>query len=153
MKTHQLTQEQIEALLQEFEVGTLALVNDDGSPYTVPMHFVWHKGAFYFHGLKAGKKIDDIKNNPQACFNTYKMGEFQLPENGMPCGTNTAYQSVTASGTISLVDDPDFKREILNAIVSKFTPVFAGAVLPDNMVKGTAVIELKPTEITGKYWK
>ncbi len=153
MKTHQLMREQIEALLQELEVGTLALINEDGSPYTVPMHFVWYKDAFYFHGLKAGKKIDNIKNNPQACFNTYKMGEFQLPENGVPCDTNTAYQSVTTSGTISLIDDIDFKREVLNAIVNKFTPSLAGAVLPENMVKGTAVIELKPKEITGKYWE
>ncbi len=153
MKTHQLTQEQIESLLQELEIGTLALINEDGSPYAVPMHFVWYEGAFYFHGLKAGKKINNIKNNPKACFNTYRMGEFQLPESCLPCDTNTTYQSVTASGTISLIDDLDCKRRVLNAIVDKFTPSFSGTVLPGNMVRGTAVIELKPTEITGKYWE
>ena len=69
------------------------------------------------------------------------------------CDTNTEYQSVTAQGTAVFVCDIERKRDILNAIVNKYTPQYAGHQLPDNMVKGTAVISIKITELTGKYWK
>lgn len=76
-----------------------------------------------------------------------------LDSSGTPCDTNTKYQSVTAQGTAETVYDIDRKREILDAIVNKYTPQFSGTRLPDNMVKGTAVVEIKITDLTGKYWK
>lgn len=33
------------------------------------------------------------------------------------------------------------------------TPQYSGHWLPDNMVKGTAVVVINVTELTGNYWK
>ncbi len=45
------------------------------------------------------------------------------------------------------------QRKVLNKMVEKYTPQFAGKELPDNMIKGTAVIEIDIVECTGKYHK
>ncbi|MCQ4922036.1 hypothetical protein NE686_02980 [Tissierella carlieri] len=47
----------------------------------------------------------------------------------------------------------DKKRKVLNKLVEKYTPKFAGKELRDNMIKGTAVIEIDIVECTGKYYK
>jgi len=41
-----------------------------------------------------------------------------------------------------LLEDLDKKRKVLNKLVEKCTPQFAGKELRDNMIKGTAVIEI-----------
>lgn len=73
MRTHPLSQEQIEKLLKESQAGTLATINTDGTPYITPIHFVYEKNHIYMHGLPAGQKISNIKNNPAVCFNIYHM--------------------------------------------------------------------------------
>lgn len=152
MLNRQMTAENIERLLERATVSTLATVNPDGTPYITPIHFVGKDGAIYFHGLPAGRKIANLKANPNVCFNVYEMDRllFDIEEN--PCDTNTKYESVTIQGKVDFVQDLDEKREILSAIVAKYTPQLIGRDFPPNMLKGTAVLKITPQQITGKYF-
>lgn len=153
MKTHQLTAKQMDNVLKNGLAGTLATVNVSGAPYITPLHYLYDNGKIYFHGLPKGMKIDNIQRNPHVCFNVYNMEGLLLDSAGVPCDTNTKYQSVTAQGTAEIVSDMDRKRVILNAIVDKYTPQYSGYRLPDNMVRGTAVVVINITALTGKYWE
>ena len=79
------------------------------------------------------------------------MDWLSLDSSGTPCDTNTRYRSVTVYGTAEVIRDIDDKRAVLDAIVDKYTPQNSGCRLPDNMVKGTAVVAINITESTGKY--
>lgn len=152
MLNHQMTAEDIERLLERAKVGTLATVNSDGTPYITPIHFVRKDGAIYFHGLPAGQKIANLKTTPDVCFNVYEMDKLLLDPEEKPCDTNTKYESITIQGKADFEQDIDKKREILAAIVQKYTPQLAGRDFPPNMLKGTAVIKITPQKITGKYF-
>jgi hypothetical protein len=41
---------------------------------------------------------------------------------------------------------------VLKKIVEKYTPHLLNNEIPNNMVKGTAVIRIDVTEMTGKYY-
>jgi nitroimidazol reductase NimA-like FMN-containing flavoprotein (pyridoxamine 5'-phosphate oxidase superfamily) len=69
------------------------------------------------------------------------------------CDTEAEYNSVVIIGNASLIEGLDYKRKVLNKLVEKYTPQFAGKELPDNMIKGTAVIEIDIVECTRKYHK
>ena len=153
MKTHQLTGEQIRELLEQEQVGVLATVNADGTPYVTPMHFVYHDGALYLHGLPAGQKVSNLKRCGSVCFTVYHMDGLLLDGEEKPCDTNTAYRSVILNGTASFLEDPEAKRAALGRIIAKYTPQLTGRQLPDNMVRGTAVIRIEITSMTGKYWE
>ena len=152
MLNHQMKAEDIESLLERAKVGTLATVNSDGTPYITPIHFVRKDGAVYFHGLPAGQKIANLKANPEVCFNVYEMDGLLFDPDEKPCDTNTKYESITIQGRVNFVQELDRKREILAAIVGKYTPQLAGREFPQNMLKGTAVLEIVPRQITGKYF-
>lgn len=152
MKTHQLTMEQVSQLLQECKSGSLATVGADNAPYVTPIHYVYLDGKIYFHGLPKGQKLSNIITNPLVSFNVYNMVGLLFDENGKPCDTNTEYQSVIVNGSASLVSNIDMKKSVLEAIIAKYTPQLSDKELPDNMVKGTAVVEIEITEVTGKYW-
>lgn len=152
MKTHPLTEELINQLLERTQTGSLATINADGTPYVTPMHFVYQQNTLYAHGLPKGQKISNLTNNPRVCFCVYEMDKLLLDPNEKPCDTNTKYESVIISGNATLLKDIEKKEMVLKEIVKKYTPHLADRDLPANMVKGTAVIQIDITEITGKYY-
>lgn len=153
MKKFQLTPEQIDELLHRADIGRFTTVNENGYPYTIAMHFVYYNNKIYMHGLPKGQKIDNINRNSKVCFEVDELLGLLTDNIENACDTEVEYNSVVIIGKASLLADLDYKREVLNKLVEKYTPQFAGKLLPDNMIKGTAVIEIDTVECTGKYHK
>ena len=153
MKNHQLTEVEINELLEKAEIGSLATLNLDGSPYIIPIHFIYYNSKIYAHGLPKGKKIDNIINDSRVSFCAYEMENLLLDPNGEPCETNTKYKSVIISGESNIIEDLELKNNILREIVKKYTPQLVDNEIPDSMVKGTAVIRIDILSITGKYYE
>lgn len=153
MKTHPLEKAQIDALLAKAEVATFATLNEDGAPYAIPVHFVHLDGKLYFHGLPVGQKISNFLRDDRVCLTVYDLAGYILGDDGEPCSVNTEYESVIVLGTAKLMEPSDAKNAALSAVVAKYTPQLAGKPIPEKMVNGTGVIEITPTEITGKYYK
>ena len=152
MKTHQLDEEQITAILAKAQVGHIATINkENGYPYVVPVHFVYFDGKIYIHGLVKGQKVSNILANEKVCFETYFMKGLILDEK--PWDVNTEYESVVIMGKASIIKDPDLKLTALHKIVEKYTPNLSGIEFPDNVIRGTGVIEITVEECTGKYYK
>lgn len=76
MKDHQLSNEEAAHLLENTASGVLATLDADGSPYCVPVHFVYVNRKIYIHGLTAGEKIENICRDPRVSFTVYRMGDF-----------------------------------------------------------------------------
>jgi nitroimidazol reductase NimA-like FMN-containing flavoprotein (pyridoxamine 5'-phosphate oxidase superfamily) len=153
MKTHLLSDERLHDLLSRVQTGSLATLNEDGTPYNTPVHFVYLNEGIYVHGLPKGQKIDNIIRNSKVGFTVFDMQELLLDESGKPCDTNTKYESAIATGKAVLVQDLEEKKMVLQKIVGKYTPHLTGVPLPENMVRGTAVIRISTTELTGKYYE
>jgi len=153
MKKYGISRNEIDTFLDSVLVGRLSTCNEDGYPYTVPVHFVYEDGKIYIHGLPQGKKLDNLKANDKVCFEADQM--ISLIEDGVeaPCDINTEYISVIAFGKAGLLTEVTQKCQILNKVVQKYTPRLQGRPLPENMVKGTAIIEIEIMEITGKHYQ
>lgn len=151
MQLHQLNNIEIENLLRDQSVGRLGTLNLDGFPYVVPVHFVYHKGKIYIHGLTKGQKVDNIKLNPKVCFEIDHMSKL-IPDI-KPCGVNTAYQSVIIMGNAQFIEEKEQKEIALNQIVSKYTPQLSGKDFPERMIALTSIIEITIIECSGKYYK
>lgn len=152
MKTHQLTGEEITALLDRVQVAALATLSGDGGPYNVPVHFARLGEKLYIHGLPVGEKVGNIQARGSVCLTAWEMEGLLLPQGPEPCNVNTAYRSVVVTGCARLLEDEGEKLAALRAIVAKYTPQFSDAPLPPAAVRGTGVIEIQPTAVTGKYY-
>ncbi len=152
MKTHQLTEKEINDLLAYSMVGRLATVSAGGVPYVIPVHFAYENEKIYIHGLIKGQKLSNIASNPNVCFEVDHFETFIMPAENSPCDVNTQYQSVIITGTAKLIEDEKEKTDALNYIVEKYTPLLAGMAF-GNAIKATAVIEITVKECTGKYYK
>lgn len=67
-KRQLLSKEDTQKVLYQGTSGVLAVSGDDDYPYAVPLSYVYDGHKIYFHGAKAGHKLDSIVKNPKASF-------------------------------------------------------------------------------------
>ena len=110
-KDYAMDEQEAREVLQRGEYGILAVLGDDGYPYTVPLDYVVCGNTIYFHAAKEGHKIDAIKACNKASF-CYVDSSVLQPETFA-----SAYCSIVAFGRVRLVDDETEKMDALKALV------------------------------------
>lgn len=143
------TQECVEILKKEPR-GVLSVLGEDGYPYGVPMDFWYNEadGCLYFHGAKAGHKLDAIRRCDKVSFCVYDEGYRNEGEWALNI------RSVIVFGRIRTVDDPAQTEEICRNLGRKFTD--DTAYLEEELRRsGPAVLclRLRPEYMTGKRVK
>jgi uncharacterized protein len=123
-------------------------------PYIVPMNFgvVLEDGSFrlYFHGARAGTKIELLKKNGHVAFEMHREKEINLME--LACESNMFYESVCGNGRIQLIEDEEEKLAALTAIMDQYASG-RSHVFDEKEVKAVAVMELTVNQICGKIYK
>lgn len=68
-------------LLQNSRRGVLAVNGDDGYPYAIPVNYFYDREnqKIYFHGARAGHKVDALRASDKICFTVY--GNETIKEN------------------------------------------------------------------------
>lgn len=112
----ELKQYEIERILQSNTSGILAVIDNGGYPYTVPLSFVYANGKIYFHSAKVGHKVDAIKNCKKATFCVVDKDDVQ------PEKYTTFYKSVIAFGHVEIVNDMDETLSAINELGEKYYP-------------------------------
>ncbi len=103
-------------VLSESLYGTLATVNEDGSPYCVPMsHAVWN-GALYFHCARAGQKLDNLRRDARAFYTCVRNVRVLGPEFAME------YSSCAVEGRVEEVTDEAERAGAMRALCEKYCP-------------------------------
>lgn len=125
---------------------------DDGMPYVVPLNYGWsfkdNELTLFFHGAKAGKKLDIIKKNNNACFEIDCDGA--LVEGKTACRYGYAFQSVIGFGKITVLDGAEEKKYALTELMCHQTGRRIDFDFEDNELNGVAVYKLTSGEFTGK---
>lgn len=69
-KNNEIDAEAINHILHTARRGILAVHGDDGYPYAVPLNFYYDEAGqkIYFHGTRAGHKVDALKACDKVCF-------------------------------------------------------------------------------------
>jgi len=141
----QVTDGEALEILQSAKRGVLAVMGDEGYPYTIPLDFVYDDGKIYFHSAKTGHKIDAIRNYDKASFCVLNDGYKELGQWWYHI------TSIICFGRICLVEDESIAMEKLRRIGKKYFP--SEVDLEEEMAKNAknaAVIELTIEHMTGK---
>ena len=112
----QLSDEEIEQVLERSKTGVLGVIGDGGYPYTVPMNFVYANERIYMHSALNGHKIDAITANEKASFCVIDADDV------VPADYSTNFRSVIAFGKARIVEDEEEKMASLRLLGDKFNP-------------------------------
>lgn len=116
-----LSQKEIDEIINNCDVCTVGMVDLDGSPYVLPFNFGYKDGKLYLHSGPEGKKIDVWKKNPQVCVSFSTDYEMNIRHENVACSYSMKYKSVLIHGGIVQVQDLDCKAIILNIIMEKYS--------------------------------
>ena len=108
-----------EALAQGF-CGRLATVSKDGSPYCVPLLYVWLDGEIYLHNTSAlGHLRTNVEHEARVCFEIDEPGQV-FDYGRFECDSSVSYCSVIAHGRARIVTDAAAKQRFCEALMAKY---------------------------------
>lgn len=127
---------------------------DEGEVYIVPLSFGYEKREsgyiFYFHGAKAGRKVDLIHKNPKVGFEMDTDSRvYTTKGSDIACSYTTRFQSIIGNGIMSIVSESAEKRLGLSLLVEHN----AGKqewTFDEKMVDAVAVFKLEVTKMSCK---
>lgn len=72
-KKRAISDEAARELLATCKRGVFAVNGDDGYPYAIPVNYFFdaEHDKIYFHGAKAGHKVDSLRRDDKVCFTVY----------------------------------------------------------------------------------
>lgn len=147
-KSRGMDLDSITNLLNKAPAGRVATISPDGMPYIIPVNFAFEGDRIYFHCALEGMKLDYIRANPNAGFETDELIELYTTSD-KPCSCGVYYRSVIARGKAAIVTDREKKLHALWLLVDKYVGKREGEMMPD-IVDRTCVVEIVVDEISGK---
>lgn len=142
-----LSREQTEEILRRGTSGVLALQGDDGYPYAVPVSYHYMNGKLYFHGGKAGYKLDCIRRCPKASFCVVD------EDHVVPEEYTTYFRSAIATGQVHIMEEETAIRTAVEAVGRKYYPAGTEEELRAAIAKEwniLCMLEMDVEELTGK---
>ena len=115
-KKKEISEEAAKQLLQKERRGVFSVNGDDGYPYAVPVNYYYSEedNKIYFHGARAGHKVDALKQDDKVCFTVY--GNETIKEE-----TWAPYmQSVVVFGRCRLLDNREETLTLTRRIAEKY---------------------------------
>lgn len=100
----QLSKAECLDIIQRGQMGILAVLGDDGYPYTVPLNYVYADGRIYFHCAKSGHKLDALERCDKVSFCVIDRDDV-VPER-----LSTDYKSVVIFGRAHILQAEEMLR-------------------------------------------
>lgn len=146
-KINEINIEEAKKLLHQSRRGVLAVIGDNNYPYAIPVNYLYDEEneKIYFHGSRAGHKVDAIKNCDKVCF-TVIGNETIKKESWAPF-----LQSAVIFGRCHLIQDQSTAMALLKKFAMKFYP--SESMVDEEIVvsgKATQMYEIEIEHLSGK---
>ena len=112
---NEIDKDAVESLLRSCRRGILSMNGEDGYPYAIPVNYYYDEAnqKIYFHGAKAGYKVDCLNRNDKVCFTVFGNESIKDLE------WAPYVQSVVVFGRCHLVDTDN---DVLKTFMMKYYP-------------------------------
>lgn len=117
-KKNEISIQQAKELLLTSRRGVFAVNGDDGYPYAIPVNYLYdeEEQTIFFHGAKAGHKVDALKKCDKICFTVYGNETIKDVE------WAPYLQSAVVFGRCHLVEDRNENIRLVKKFAAKYFP-------------------------------
>lgn len=142
----QLDSSEVLDILKSNTTCTLALIGENGYPYSLPVSYCYDEGNIYFHCAKVGHKIDCIKNCDRVSLSVIEHDEI-IEEK-----FTDKYKSVVVFGKAEITDDEKEIRRLCRKMCAALCPNVSDGVEEEieRFIEQTAVVKITIEHMTGK---
>lgn len=115
-----ISQVEIDQIINGSIVCHLAMIDNEGLPYVIPLNFGYQEGRLYIHCAPEGKKIEIWKHNPKVCIAFSTDYEMRIQNEKVACSYSMKYRSVLVHGEVTPILELDRKMQVLNFVMEKY---------------------------------
>ena len=132
-------------VLKTAPFATLAMADDGGRPYCVPVNTVLHDGVLYFHCAGAGHKLDSILKDDKVSFCVIDQDQVVGEE------YTTYFRSVIAFGRARVLEGAEKLRPLVE-LCEKYYPGHLEQTRQkaEHALKNVSIVEVTIEHMTGK---
>jgi nitroimidazol reductase NimA-like FMN-containing flavoprotein (pyridoxamine 5'-phosphate oxidase superfamily) len=112
---------ELEVIINQCDVCFVGMMEEDGSPYVIPMNFGYLNDEIIMHSGPHGKHLELLGINNRVCvtFCTDHKLVYQHPE--VACSYSMTSKSVLCKGNVTFVEDIAEKENLLNLLMRNYT--------------------------------
>lgn len=145
-KDRVMTEDWARALIEKCDYGTLGTADGAGVPYGVAVSHVLVGDKLYFHCALAGRKLENIVQNPKVCMSF--VGKAMVLREEFTVG----YESAVVEGVARIITEDVEKLEALHLICKRYAleSVEANAAYIMPRLKATGICCIDIASISGK---
>ena len=110
-----LSKEKCENMLPFQAYGRLATAGADNVPYITPVNYVYEENSVFIHTKFTGRKLENIRHNPNVCFEISSRGNLYVSEKA--CGFSMRYWSILVTGRAEEITDISIKSMAIGLTV------------------------------------
>ena len=114
-------QEEINRIINKCDVGYIAMVGKDNTPYVIPMNFGLDGKHIYLHSGKEGKKLDILKSNNRVSVSFSTDHQMYIRNETVACSYTMKYRSVLAHGFVEFIEDKEDKILGMKVIMKHYS--------------------------------
>lgn len=113
--------EEVESILSRSQICFVGMVDEDCTPYVIPMNFGYEKGIIYLHSAPQGKSIDILNKNDRVCicFSLDHELVFQHPR--VACSYRMKAKSAVCHGRVNFIEELKEKKRVLDIIMHHYS--------------------------------
>lgn len=140
----------IEDIIKRCQYCNVAMVDERGEPYVVPMNFGYSGRIFYLHSSKVGRKMEILKNNNRVCLSLSTDHELRWQSEQVACSYSMRYRSVLVYGKVEFIEEPELKIEALNCIMRQYSSAEFNYSAPS--LRDVAVYKIVSDKMDGREY-
>lgn len=150
MRTSFITdQSDIAQIIRSCQICFVGIIEEDGSPYVIPMNFGYVDGKIILHSDSHGKHVRLLEKDSRVCV-TFSTDNnriyFQHPD--VACSYSMQSKSVLCKGEIRFIEDLDEKDRLMKQFMKHYTDREFKISVP--AIRNVKVWLLEPETITAK---
>ena len=115
-----IDQKEVTAIIGRCQWCHVAMADEEGKPYVIPMNFGFCNDIIYIHGAREGKKVNILRKNPHVCINFSTDHVLRYQNEQVACSWSMKYRSVLCYGKVEFLEDPNEKIAAMNLVMSKY---------------------------------
>ena len=111
----------IESVIRSCDVCFVGMVDENGTPYVLPMNFGYMDKMVYLHSAPNGRKIDILNNNKSVCITFSTDSELVYQHQQVACSYRMRSTSVIINGKVEFIEDDSAKWEALDIFMKNYS--------------------------------
>ncbi|MGC3977063.1 MAG: pyridoxamine 5'-phosphate oxidase family protein [Paludibacteraceae bacterium] len=121
MRTSFITNsEEIDKIIESCDVCFVGMLEEDGSPYVIPMSFALYEGDILLHSGPHGKHLSLIEKDNRVCITFCSGSRLMLQHPDVACSYSMQGKSVLCKGKIEFIEDFDEKERLVHIFMSHY---------------------------------